>query len=210
MLLAGGPVTYEVAGLVDDSSVAVYVDRAVLAADHGAPGMANVVWSTSDAPLVAVNEPVWVDTAAGLAAEDEAARRAIVGIFGAIAAIVVGVAGLAVMSSMTVNLFERRHEFAAMQAIGARRARLRRLIVTELLPIAVVGIGGGLLIGALGARGIIGSFEASNSIDIGVVDAYGTIPFIVAGTLVMMVLLATVVVRTAARRPIAVTLRGAA
>ena len=60
------------------------------------------------------------------------------------------------------------------------------------------------------ARGIIGSFEASNSIDIGVVDAYGMIPFIVAGTVLGMVLLAAVVVRAAARRPIAVTLRGAA
>ena len=210
VLLAGGPVAYEVAGLVDDSSVAVYVDRAVLAVDFGAPGMANVVWSTSETPRLATTAPVWVDTAAGLAAEDEAARSAIVGIFGAIAAIVVGVAGLAVMSSMTVNLFERRHEFAAMQAIGARRRRLRRLIVTELLPIALVGLGGGLVIGALGARGIIGSFESSNSIDIGVVDAYDMIPFIAAGTLIGMVLLATVVVRAAARRPIAVTLRGAA
>jgi len=210
VMLAGGPVSYVVAGTVDDYAVAVYVDRDVLAADLGEPGMANVVWSASDAPRLAVDQPVWIDTAAGLAAEDEAARTAIVGIFGAIAVIVVGVAGLAVMSSLTVNLFERRHEFAAMQAIGARRSRLRRLIVTELAPVAAVGITGGLLIGALGARGIIGSFEASNAIDIGVVDAVGMIPFIVAGTLLGLGLIAVLVVRSSARRPIAVTLRGAA
>ena len=93
-------------------------------------------------------------------------------IFGAIGLVVVSVAGLAIASGLAVGVYERRHEFAAMQAIGARRRRLRRLIVTELLPIAAFGIGGGLVIGALGARGIIGSFEASNSIDIGVVGSY--------------------------------------
>jgi putative ABC transport system permease protein len=210
VLLAGGPVTYDVVGTLDDAAVAVYVDRDVLAADLGAPGMANVVWSSSETPRLNVWTPVWVDTAAGMAAEDEAGREAIVGIFGAIGVIVAGVAALAVLSSMTVNLFERRHEFAAMQAIGARRRRLRRLIVTELLPVAVVGIAGGLVLGALGARGIIASFEASNAIDIGVVDATGTIPLIVAGTVIGIALLAALVVRAAARRPIAVTLRGAA
>jgi putative ABC transport system permease protein len=208
--LAGGPVTYEVVGTLDDAAVAVYVDRTDLAADNGAPGMANVVWSTSDSPRLDVDVPVRVSTAADLAAEDEAARDAIVGIFGAIGVIVAGVAALAVLSSMTVNLFERRHEFAAMQALGARRRRLRRLIVTELLPVGAAGVVGGLALGALGARGIIASFEASNAIDIGVTDAVGTIPFIIAGTAVGLLLVATFVVRSAGRRPVAVTLRGAA
>ncbi len=59
-------------------------------------------------------------------------------------------------------------------------------------------------------RGIIASFEASNAIDIGVVDAVGAIPVIVVATAVSLVLLAAAVVRGAARRPVAVTLRGAA
>ena len=131
-------------------------------------------------------------------------------IFGAIGLIVAGVAALAVMSSMTVSLYERRHELAALQAIGARRRRLRGLVVRELVPIATLGIVGGLALGALGNRGIIASFESSNAIDIGVVDAFGSIPAIVIGTLVALIALSTLIVRSATRRPITVTLRGAA
>ena len=153
---------------------------------------------------------VRTSTAADLAADDNAARSAIVTIFGAIGVIVAGVAALAVLSSMTVSLFERRHELAAMQALGARRRRLRGLLIRELLPLGAVGVAGGIVLGALGTRGIIMSFEASNAVDIGVVDAVGSIPFIAAGTLAALVMLALVTVRSAARRPVAVTLRGAA
>ena len=59
-------------------------------------------------------------------------------------------------------------------------------------------------------RAIIASFEASNSIDIGVVDAIGSIPVIVVGTIIALVALSMSIVRSATRRPITVTLRGAA
>ena len=121
-----------------------------------------------------------------------------------------GVAALAVMSSMTVSLFERRHELAALQAVGARTRRLRGLILRELIPIATFGAAAGIALGALGTRGIIGSFERSNAVDIGVVDATGAIPFIVAGTLAGVAVLTVIIVRATTRRPIAVTLRGAA
>ena len=124
-------------------------------------------------------------------------------IFGAIGVIVAGVAALAVLSSMTVSLFERRHELAAMQALGARRRRLRGLLIRELVPLGAAGLVGGLALGALGTRGIIGSFEASNAVDIGVVDARAAIPFIIVGTLAVLVLLATVVARSVGRRPLA-------
>ena len=208
--LANGTVEYEIVGTVDDSNVAVYVDRADLAADLGAPGMANVVWSSSESPWLDVDAAVRVDTAADLAAEDEAGRDAVVLIFGAIGAIVVGVSALAVLSTMTVNLFERRHELAALQAIGARRRRLRGLLARELLPVGAVGLVAGLGLGALGARAIIGSFESADAIDIGVTDAVVAIPFIVAGTAAALLLLAAAVVRTTSKRSIAVTLRGAA
>jgi putative ABC transport system permease protein len=97
-----------------------------------------------------------------------------------------------------------------MQALGARRRRLRGLLIRELLPLGAAGLVGGLALGALGTRGIIGSFEASNAVDIGVVDAIGWIPLIAAGTFAVLILLALVTVRSAARRPVAVTLRGAA
>lgn len=208
--LANGVAEYEIVGTLDDSYVGVYVDRSDVADDLGAPGMANVVWSASATPTFDLATAVRVDTAADLAAEDEAGRDAVVLIFGAIGAIVVGVAALAVLSTMTVNLFERRHELAALQAVGARRRRLRGLLARELLPVGAIGLVAGLGLGALGARGIIGSFEAGDAIDIGVTDAVGAIPFIVVGTAATLWLLSAVVVRSTTKRPIAVTLRGAA
>ena len=208
--LANGIFEYEIVGTLDDSSVAVYVDRDDVAADLGAAGMANVVWSASPTPVLDIGTAVEVNTAADLAAEDEAARDAVVLIFGAIGAIVVSVAALAVMSTMTVNLFERRHELAALQAVGARRRRLRGLLTRELLPVGAVGLVLGLGLGGLGARAIIGSFEAADAIDIGVTDAVGAIPFIVVGTAATLWLLSAVVVRSTTKKPIAVTLRGAA
>ncbi len=215
--LAPGTVPYEVVGLVDDYSRAIYIDREILAADVGAPGRANVVWSLSETPIGALIDgsrfdlpTLDVSTAEEVRAESGAGRDAIVVIFGAIGAIVAGVAALAVMSSMLVSLFERRHELAALQSLGARRRRLRGLLVRELLPLGAVGTALGLVLGGLGTRGIIGSFESSNAVDIGVVDAVGAIPFVVGATVLMLVALVLVAVRSASRRPIAVTLRGAA
>lgn len=213
--LASRSAQYTIVGLVDDSSRTLYTDRSVLADDLGSPGMANTVWSVGDAPTgpsIAddANVAVEVSSAAEIRAEDGAGRNAIVLIFGAIGAIVAGVAALAVMSSMVVSLFERRHELAALQALGARRRRLRSLLARELLPLGAAGLVLGLPLGALGSRAIIGSFESSNAVDIGVVDATGSVPYIVGATLLALAALAAVVVRSAARRPIAVTLRGAA
>lgn len=210
VVLAAGPADFVVAGISDDSNRSVYLERERLSAEMGAPGMANVVWSTYAEPPVDTSIPMTTTTLDEIVAEEAANNRAIVGIFGAIGVLVSGVAALAVLSSMTVSLFERRHEFAAMQAIGARKRRLRSLLLLELFPLAVAGLAGGLVIGGLGARGIIASFESSNSIDIGVTDATAAVPFIVVGTAVMLVVLVAVVVRSAARRPIAVNLRGAA
>lgn len=210
--LASSSVRYTIVGLVDDYSRTMYTDRATLAGDLGSPGMANTIWSTgaptSDPSIAGV--AVDVTTAAEIRAEGGAGRDAIVVIFGAIGAIVAGVAALAVMSSMVVSLFERRHELAALQALGARRRRLRSLLARELLPLGLAGLALGLPLGALGSRAIIGSFESSNAVDIGVVDATGAVPYIVGATLLALGALAALVVRSAARRPIAVTLRGAA
>lgn len=208
--LAAGAQTYTVTGLSDDFSRSVYIASDVLSADLGAPGRANTIWSDGAEPNTFVDIATRTTTADDLAADDRAGREAIVLIFGAIGAIVASVAALAVLSSMTVSLYERRHELAALQAVGARRRRLRGLILRELMPIATAGIAGGVLLGALGTRGIIGSFEASNAVDIGVVDATGALPAIVIGTLLALVLLSFAIVRSATRRPIAVTLRGAA
>jgi putative ABC transport system permease protein len=208
--LAAGTVDYTVVGLVDDYNRTLYTNRAQLAADLGAAGMTNVVWSTGASTTVDLPGAVELSSRSDVAAADGEGRDAIVVIFGAIGVIVAGVAALAVMSSMIVSLFERRHELATLQALGARRRRLRALLVRELVPLGLAGLVIGLPLGALGARAIIGSFESSNAVDIGVVDATGAVPYIVAATLVALVGLGMLVVRSAARRPVAVTLRGAA
>jgi putative ABC transport system permease protein len=199
-----------VIGTVDDHGRAVYLDVALLAADLGSAGRYNMVLSSDETPTLRTSVPVSTQTMEQLAKEGEEGRASFVLIFGAIAAIVAAVAALAVVSTMSVNLYERRHEFAAVQAIGARRRTIRGLIARELLPLGVVGIGLGLGAGFLGTKGIIGSFEASNAVDIGTVFATGSLPVIVSGTLVGLLLLATLVARGAGRRPIAPTLRGAA
>jgi putative ABC transport system permease protein len=208
--LATGPETYRVSGIADDHARTLYLDRAVLADDLGQPGQANVVWSSDDEPAAALPVAATTTTAAELAEEDGAGRQAIIVIFGTIGAVVAGVAALAVTSSMTVSLYRRRHELATMQALGARRRTVRGVVVRELLPIGLVGLVLGLGLGALGTQGVIASFESSNAVDIGVVNAVGSIPVIAAATVIGLVVLAWAVVRTAARRPIAVTLRGAA
>ena len=141
--LAAGSAEFVVSGLSDDSSRAIYVERQRLSDELGDPGMANVVWSTDADPTVDTEAPLAVTTLDEIVAEDAAGTNAIVVIFGAIGVLVSGVAALAVLSSMTVSLFERRHEFAALQAFGARKRRLRGLLVRELLPLGVAGVGVG-------------------------------------------------------------------
>ena len=208
--LASGNATYRVSGLADDSSRAVYLDRDTLAAELGAPGMGNVIWSRAADATFDTGVPLSVTTLAEVRAEEAEGTNAIVVIFGAIGVVVSGVAALAVLSSMSVSLFERRHELATMQALGAPRRRLHGLLAREMLPLALCGLIGGLAIGAIGLRGIIASFESSNAIDIGVTDAIGAIPFIVLGTVLVLGVLTLLVVRSAGRHPIAVSLRGAA
>ncbi len=207
--LPSGAVRYRVVGTVDDHGRAVYLDGAVLGAALGSPGGYNLVLSGDEMPTLHTSVPFATQTMGQLAQQGEDARASFVLIFASIAAIVAAVAALAVVSTMSVNLYERRHEFAAVQAIGGRRRIVRGLIARELLPLGAVGIAVGLLAGYFGTRGIIGSFEASNSIDIGTVFAVRSLPAIVAGTLIGLMGLAAVVARGAGRRPIAPTLRGA-
>lgn len=207
--LASGPRDYEVVGLHPYRSRALLVDVEQLAADLGAPGMANRVLSFDDPPAVqlsGITETARLDDLT----EDQAARDAILVVFTAIGLVVVSVAGLAVSSGLAVNVYERRHEFAALQALGARRRHVLRVVCGELLPLAVGGVAVGLAAGYVGARAIMDSFEASNAVEIGFTFATGAIPAAVAVVVVVSLLVALAVVRRATRRPLAETLRSAA
>ncbi len=83
-------------------------------------------------------------------------------------------------------------------------------MLRELVPVGLIGTALGVVAGAYGAGLIIGSFEAGDGIDIGVAYAWTWIPFIAVGTALLLALVAAAAVRSAVRRPIAVTLRSAA
>ncbi|MDX2380089.1 MAG: FtsX-like permease family protein [Acidimicrobiia bacterium] len=213
--LPNGTVAYQVVGLHPARGRYAFLEVDSLSADLGSAGMANVLLSAHDPSAV-------LSTADGATAgiytmqhldevtADENGRDAIVLIFTAIGLVIVSVAGLAVASGLAVNVYERRHELAALQAIGGRRRHVTRVVFAELAPIAVVGVALGVVFGYFGALGIVGAFESADAVEIGLTFAAGAIP--VAGILVVVgsVGLGALMARRVTRRPAAVTLRSAA
>ena len=207
--LWSGDVEYEVVGLHGNRGREVYLDRSELATDLGVPGAANRLWSLDQQPATQLAGQTGVDLYDDLD-EDDSGRQAILTIFGAIGVVVVSVAGLAVASGLVVNVYERRRELAALQAIGGRRRHVLRMVWVELLGMAVVGIGIGVVGGYLGARAITQSFESSNAVEIGFTFASGALPVVIAVVVAGTVLLGVTTVRRVTRRPVAETLRAAA
>jgi putative ABC transport system permease protein len=212
--LASGPHRYAVVGLHRSRSRDVYVPRELLAADLGAATRVNAFWSLGPADeleasldLPALAE---IESIEAVAAEDAAARKVIADLFIAIGAVVVGVSMLGVSSAMAVNLWERRQELAAFQALGADRSRVRRLLVTELVPLALVASAAGAVAGWFGAQAIIASFESADAVEIGTVFAARMVPLAAAACTAIVVLIGVSGARRAARRPVAPVLRGAA
>jgi putative ABC transport system permease protein len=207
--VASGETTVDVVGLHRAPGRYVFVDVDELAATLGAPGQANVVLAGPDAAAPVLPGPS-ATVHADDVTEEEAAREAILLVFGAIGAVVVAVAGLAVASGLAVSVHERRHEFAALRALGARRREVMRVVAAEVAPVAAAGIVAGLALGHGGARAIIASFEADDAVEIGFTYAAGAIPAVVAVVVVGCLLVIAAMVRQVARRPVAETLRGAA
>lgn len=207
--IGSGEVSYTVVGLHPDRGRSIFIDVEELAADMNRPGFGNVLMSTSEDTPSYLTGDLSVERLDELS-EDDSGRTAILLIFSAIGAIVVSVAGLAVASGLGVNVFERRAEFAALQAVGGRRRHVFRVVVAELLPVAVAGIGLGLVGGYFGARAIARSFEASNAIEIGFTYATGAIPAAAGVVVVGSLLIGALMVRQVTRHPVAQTLRGVA
>lgn len=206
--LASGTHPYEVTGLHPMIGRWMLLDRDGLAADLGSPGRGNVLLSLDEDPATVIDGPTETVQLRELT-DDDQGRRAILVIFTAIGLVVVSVAGLAVLSGLAVNVYERRRELAALQAIGGRRRHVFRVVFAELLPLAVVGGALGLVAGYAGADAIIASFEASNAVEIGFTYATGAIPAALAVVVVGSVLIGGSMVRRVTRRPAAVTLRSA-
>lgn len=208
---AAGPVTFRVVGLHPILSVALFVAADDLAAGLGTSGAGNVVWARGSAAPPPLDGVVTrTTTPAGLVAEGVAARDAIVGIFGAIGAIVVVIAVLGATSTVAMNLYERRAELATLRATGARRRDVRTLVGVELGGLAALGWGVGVVAGVAGARAIMGSFEASAAVELGFTPAWSAVPATAVATAALAAVLAGGAARRAQRRPITVTLRAAA
>ena len=207
--LSTGSVTSRVVGLHRLRGRTLFFDVDELAAELGQPGRVNVVYSTVESPVFDVGGLTSITTMGDWTADDSG-RQALLLIFSAIGAIVVAVAGLAVASGVAVNVFERRHELAAIRAIGGRWRDVMRVVSAELLPLAVAGIALGVVAGWFGSRAIVTSFENADAVQIGLVFAAGAIPAAAAIVLFGCVLISGSMVRRIDRRSLAETLRTAA
>jgi putative ABC transport system permease protein len=205
---ATGESTARVVGLHPLRGRTLFFAADELASDLGQPGRANVVLSTKSAPAVDTGALTTTTLLEDVTADD-AGRSAILMIFGAIGAIVVSVAGLAVASGVAVNVFERRHELAAIRSIGGRSRDVMRVVSAELLPLAVAGLAVGTLAGYLGSDAIMTSFENADAVEIGLVFATGAIPATAVVVLLGCLVIAGAMVRRVGRRSLAETLRSA-
>jgi len=206
--MATGSTTYRVVGLHPLRGRTLFFDVEDLAADLGQPGRANIVYSTGAAPTVGVGSLTstillteWVG--------DDSGRQALILIFGAIGVIVVSVAGLAVASGVAVNVFERRHELAAIRAIGGRSRDVMRVVSAELLPLAVAGIAFGVVAGWFGSSAMTASFENADAVEIGMVFASAVVPAAAVVVIVGCLAISGSMVRRIDRRSLAETLRSA-
>ncbi len=208
--LASGSATYEVVGLHAVRSVAVFAPADVVADDLGVPGFGNTVWSIGDAAPPRVDGVVTTTvTADQLLAEDQLARDVILGIFWAIGVIVVSVSALGVATTVSMGLFERRHELAVLRATGARGRHVAAVIAAELAGLALVGWIVGAVAGNAGAEAIVGFFATSNAVELGYTFAAVSVPAAAAGLAGFVAVLALMGARQTQRRSLEATLRAA-
>ena len=71
-----------------------------------------------------------------------------------IAAISLVVAGILIMNVMLMAVAQRTREIGLLKALGATRARIMTLVVSEALLLSLIGAGAGLVLGFCGAWGI--------------------------------------------------------
>ena len=213
--LASGSTTMRIVGLHPIRGVTAFVDRADLGARLGVPGGADTIWSTGDgasraAATVAAGSTVTETVRrADLYAADGAGRDAIVGIFVAIGAVVAGVATIGVVSTVGLGLHERRRELAVVRALGGRRSRVRRLVVTELVPLAAFGWAFGLVLGWAASWAIMLFFETSSGVELGHVFATVAAPATALGVGILVVMLGVGAARSLDRHPPGAILRAA-
>jgi hypothetical protein len=214
LTLPSGVHRVEVVGLHRLRSIAVFLEREALGSLLGRPGAANVVWSPGGPGPVATAAGGLATTSTvalgDLTAEDRAGRSMIMGIFWAIGIVVTTVAAIGFASSVQMLVRERRRELATVRAAGGSSGALRRMLVAEVLPVAVLGVVSGAVLAHLGARALMSAIESAEALEIGYAFAVGALPWVSAGALLVTVVLALVALRPVLRRSPATTLRATA
>lgn len=163
---ADGPYGVEVLGVVTDYSWGrgtILAERSLLARRHRTPTLDMVVLSvTAGTDPDAVRRELkerFGDRYGLLVTGGEGFREMVIGelsaVFSFAAAqqfVVLGLAFLAVLNTVTLSIMARRRELRRLAAIGATPAQLRRLAVTEGTVLSVLGAGFGLVLGVVVTR----------------------------------------------------------
>ncbi|MGZ6339011.1 MAG: FtsX-like permease family protein [Candidatus Limnocylindrales bacterium] len=128
-----------------DARTAFGVTGARLLAVRYAPGQAASARLRLDALARSLAlEPADLDAVGG-AVSDALAR--VLGLFDALAAIAVVIAGLGIVNTLTMSVSERVREIGVLRAIGMTRAQVWRMVVVEAGILGVVGALLGCLVG---------------------------------------------------------------
>jgi putative ABC transport system permease protein len=173
-LLGEPDMTTEIVGVVGDvlkdgldtkPQPEIYLALNTLDKDHAITREINLVLRTNGDPeafapslrsIVREIEPTAalgrVGTLSGQVADSVSEPRFSTAVLAAFAVLALGIAITGLYGVLSYNVSQRRKEIGIRAALGATRADLVGLVVRQGLTVTLVGLGGGVVVAALGAR----------------------------------------------------------
>jgi len=142
--------------------------------------------------------PVGIQKSYVVTAQNESANNAIVGVLEALGLIVVGIALIGLVSTLTLAIIERTREVGILRCLGAGARQIRRVFNAEALGMALVGWVLGSVLGYFLFAGLVAFIE--HDFGFTVVKVFPLLSVPVA--LVALVLVTLLVVRPALRRAV--------
>jgi putative ABC transport system permease protein len=175
MQTAEGPQTYHVVGVGNDimtfKVAAIFISQANLAADfHKTEDVMLMVnlkpEADKEAALAHVAEitrdyPQFTPNLSGTY-RDELVQitNGALGMFYALAILILIPAALGLLNTLTINILERTREIGIVRAVGGSRSQVRRMVTAEALLLGVFGASMGVLAGVAMSYGFIMAFGA--------------------------------------------------